>query len=482
MMGKMLKEPYAKLIAGIILLMIFSGCAGWKTITPVESPPAPEKFHQAITIGQYNDDPWWEVFADSVLNDLMVEAFRDNLTLEQTAARLEQFRAMMQMSRASWFPGVNASASILEVDSFEDRSPNAPFNMSQFQQKYSLGLNAAYEVDIWGKLKAGRSASYADYLAGEEDLRSVVIMISGYVAKTYFTVLELKMQKGLLDKTIDSYSANFEMISERYRRGLVSSQDLYQAEAALEGAKSQLSQIESGLAKTEHALCILLGKYPEAGKISVSSEIPVATAAALPGLPSELLRRRPDVRAAMRRLEAADYRAAEAVAQLYPSFSLSANVSGSGNDLSTALDPENIFWTAIGNVAIPLFQGGRLHANAERAEQAWKAETANYKSVMLNAFREVEDALVSEKTLSDYIRHLRIQVEAADNTLRLAEERYLRGVTDYLPVTFSQTSYFNARRNLISGMRSLVEARVNLMTAIGGGWTDEAIEKYVYGK
>ena len=479
---KKLKTNYLKPAVVILVLTLMTGCAGWRTKKSVDITPVPEKFHQADSLGKYIDESWWTVFGDSILNDLMITAFKDNLNIEQSAARLDQFRASMQVSQATWFPSVNASATYTESESLEERSLGASFNIAQFQQKYSLGLSAAYELDIWGKLKAGRSASFADYLAGEEDLRALVLMTSAYVAKTYYSVVDLKMQMDLMNKTVESYEANYRMISDRYMRGLVSSQDVYQASSMLESVKAQKSQIEMAMASSEYALCILLGKYPETGEIVVNDEIPAEVAVNLPGLPSELLQRRPDVRSAMRRLEAADYRSAEAVAQLYPSFSLSANLFGSGNELSEAVDPENVFWTAMGNIALPLIDGGRRRANADRAEAAWRAEVANYKTVVLNAFKEVENALISEKKQRDYIDHMQALLSAAENTMRLSEERYFRGVTDYLPVVLAQTSYYNARRNLITGMRNLIESRVNLMTAVGGGWTDEIIEKYVSDK
>ncbi len=480
------------ILTGVMLLFgmtLLGGCAGWRPVREQAPPASPDSFLMADSTGGWTDAVWWPAFGDTTLNRLMEEGFAENLTISQTAQRLVQFEAALKASRASWFPGVNASGSYTESDYLEDEeTPSTlPGGMSSgsvssgsfTQSRLSGAVSATYELDLWGKLHASRGAARADYLATREDLRSLLLTMSANIARSYYVIVELKQHKELLETTVEAYRANLELIEDRYRRGVVRSQDVYQARTTLAGTQAQLSQTEAGLAVAEHGLAVLLGRYPKTGIVPNEIALPVEVEAPPPGIPSELLKRRPDVRAAFQRMVAADRRAAEAVASLFPSVSLTGSLTGNGDALDEVTDPTNILWRAVGSVSAPLFQGGRLRANKQRAQAAWKAAVDAYKLAALNAFKDVEDALVRGRKQVEYVEYLQQQVEAADASLRLAEDQYLQGVTSYLPVVVAQSTAFNARRSLISGRRALVEARISLVTAMGGGWTDDVIKNHL---
>ncbi len=471
---------------GILLLMIFFmiGCAGWRPVREVETVEAPQQFVEASDFGEYMNDPWWELFDDPVLNDLMVEAFANNLTLQGAAARMDQARALLSISRASWFPGIAASGSYSESDVLEEETAPAGAQGGMLAgpstgSTWTVGLSATYELDIWGELKAGREASYANLMASENSLRALMISISAQIARSYFTMIELKEQVALLDRTITSYEANLELLTERYRRGVTQSVDVYQAETNLAGARAQRAMIQSNLIAVTHALNVLLGRYPGDELAIDIHEFPVDVEFAPPGLPSELVLRRPDVRMYYGYMVAADRQAAEAQAQRLPSITLTGSLGGSSEELNDAVDPTNMIWSVGGNIVMPLFQGGALRGNANRAEAAWREAVTSYQSRVLTAYQEVETALATGRLQLEYMERLEEQVAAAQATLRLTTDHYLQGVTDFLPVVTSQTMLLNAESSLLTAKRSLVESRIGLITALGGGWTDEMIEEYL---
>lgn len=477
-------------VLGVSLL---AGCAGWRPVrqpgqVPEQGPP--EHYLQSELGGAVSDEPWWPALGDSTLNKLMAEAFAENLTLEQAAARLDQFRAGYASARSTWVPWLSAQGNWTESGDVGDPDiPGAGLSgessallsslSSTSSPRHNFMLTATYELDVWGQLAAGRAAAYADLLAGEENLRALTLILSAQVARTYFQIVELMLQQDLLRQTVSSYENSHELALDRYRRGIVPSLDVYQAETNLAGARAQKALVESNVSTAEHALAVLLGRYPESGLVPQETAMPGDLEDVPPGLPSELVQRRPDVRVAYWQLVAADRRAAKAVAQRLPSFNLTGSINGCSDDLGKALDPDNMIWSAIGNIVLPLFEGGRRKANADRAEAAWRERMASYKQAVLFAFQDVENALATGNAQKEYATQLEAQVHAAEASQRLATDRYAQGVSDYLPVVVAQTIYLNARRNLISSRRGLVDVRIALVISLGGGWTRATIEKYV---
>lgn len=462
-------------LLGVLLLSLLAGCAGWRPVRPPEAPPHPEEFQQADSAGTVDEAQWWQAFEDSNLNRVMQEAFGGNLDLAQAAARLDQFHAAYTTSGASKYPSLSVNGSHTQQDALSSNAVVSPA-LAAIQPSWSLQLNAAYELDLWGKLKAQRAASFADLLASENDMRSLMLAISAQVGRGYYSIIELRQQKALLERTVASYDEYFTLVQERYQRGVVNSVDVYQAEATLAGARAQLALADANLARAEHALSILLGRYPQTGQLPDDIELPLTVEQIPPGLPSELLKRRPDLAAAEARLIAADRRAAEAVASRFPSINLTGALGNQGSDLDAVLNPDNLLWQAIASVSAPIFQGGRLKANADRAEAAWREANAGYRAALLNAFREVEDALVAGQAQQEYVRQLERESTASEANLRLATEQYLQGITGYLPVVVAQTSAFTSKRNLISARRQLVDSRIQLVTALGGGWMDNELD------
>jgi NodT family efflux transporter outer membrane factor (OMF) lipoprotein len=426
------------------------------------------------------EEQWWQLFEDPKLNRYMLEAFSQNLTIDQAVARLAQMRSLHGVAQSTWYPAVSAQGARTESGELEETESAPGYTVGQ--SRYGISLTAAYEIDLWGKLSASRSAAFADLLASEDALRAVVISLAAQVTLAYYSVAELQQQVDLLDRAVASFEDSYELVLARYERGVAPSLDVYQAQTNLAGAKAQRALLEFQSAAAEHGFAILLGRSPQAGLVPKNTTIPDRLPEVPPGLPSRLLDRRPDIQTAYWQLVAADRRAAQAVAERFPSFSLTGSLNGGSNELSTVLDPANVIWTAMGNIVSPVFEGGRRKAQADRAEAVWEERLAAYKETVLGALKEVEDALVAGNRQREYALQLEEQVAAAEASVRLATERYLRGVSDYLPVVVAQTAYLNARRTHIAARRSLINTRVQLFTALGGAWTDTIIERHILGK
>jgi NodT family efflux transporter outer membrane factor (OMF) lipoprotein len=461
--------------------VFFGGCAGWRAVESPPSLPAPDTYLQLDSIAVSPQGLWWNEFGDETLDTLMIQAFESNFSFRQRLAQTEQVRQQYIAARASWFPLLSASGSFTESDYLGEGG----FNISDLQsgktpiflpQTYSVSATAAWELDLFGKLHAGRQAAGADLTASREDLNAFALSLSSQLARSWYGVVALRAQKELLDRTIVTYQDNFNLVNRRYDRGVASSVDLYQAKQTLSGALSQRETVIINLSSAEHSLATLLGRYPDRENLPQAGELPEIPPPPPAGVPSELVQRRPDLRAAQARLVAADRRAAQAVANRFPSISLTGSLSGRGQDASSALDLDQMVWSAVTGLTVPIFEGGRRSANANAAEAAWKAQSAFYAQTVLNAFRDVEDALVRWRLQANVVRYLEEQVQAATMSANLAMERYLQGVTDYLPVTVQQGALFTAQRNLISARQGLIDAHIQLVLSTGGGWTEEMMQ------
>ena len=342
---------------------------------------------------------------------------------------------------------------------------------------YSLSASASYELDLWKKAGSKTDASRLDAFASEEDLRTAYISISAQLADLYYLAVEQRLQLELADRIIASFQDTLNRVERRYREGLVPAIDVYQSRQGLAGAKAQRPVFESTLAVTVNSLSVLLGRFP--GKDIKGGIKELKDIAALDtGLPSQLLARRPDIRAALLRVRAGDRRVAAAVADRFPSFNLIGSYGGTSEKLKTVLDSPNILWNVLLQAALPVLDGGRRKAGVTRSEAAFREDLISYHKAVLNAFKEVEDALVKISTSEKRIAMLGEIVSASENSLRLSLENYMQGLTDYLPVLLEQKRHFEAKSKLLSARRQVISDRIQLVRALGGEWVDEIMNKY----
>ena len=411
---------------------------------------------------------WWKAFKDAHLNRLMDRAFAGNLDLAQAFARLKQFEALARQSNAARFPFVN-----LEGNAARSRQLRAMG--AETGNTYELSLAAGFEVDLWNKLESRTRASKLETEASLEDIRTLYLTISSQVADLYYLMVEQRSQLDLTDSTIEARAATLELVKRRYLEGVVPALDVYQSRQVLAAARTRRPELESTLAEAAHALSILIGDYPDrsvGGDLAVIPEVDVAFPA---GLPSELLTRRPDIRAELLRLRADDQEIGAAIADRFPSINLLADYGRAGSDFGASLSAT--VWSLIGNMTLPLLDWGSRKAEVERTRGVFEEQLGRYQQTVLIAFREVEDALVNNRTTEETIQRLKDEEAAAGDSLRLAMDRYLDGLSDYLPVLTAQALHFDAQSRLLLALRQLLSDRISLARAIGGSWMDPDIEK-----
>jgi len=413
---------------------------------------------------------WWENFADARLNALIEEAFAANPELDQAFARLQQAEAQLGTVRAAQLPSLNLGGA---AGRSRQSGPTGAVTADSFR----LSAAAGFELDLWGKLAARTKAARLEVDAARENVKTLYLSLSARVADLYFLAVEQRAQLELADRSIAAYADTLERVERRYREGLVPALDLYQSRQTLAAARARRPLFANTLAATEHALAVLLGRYPEAETGGSLAELPLGPAAFPAGLPARLLARRPDIAAAQLRLEASDARIAAAIADRFPSFNLLGSYGGASNELGELLNSGNIFWSLLLDLAQPLYDGGRRSAEVERNRGLFRENLARYQATVLAAFQEVEDALAANRTTEERITFLGQRVEASRAALRLALDRYLQGLSDYLPVLTAQGLQFDAESQLLAARRQLLTDRISLARALGGEWMKAEMEK-----
>jgi NodT family efflux transporter outer membrane factor (OMF) lipoprotein len=413
---------------------------------------------------------WWEKFEDNTLNNLIETAFSNNLDISQAYERLQQSLTSVRIADASRGFNIN-----IEGSGGKARQSSA-FGIVR-EDTYSLSAAAAYELDVWGKLKSTTSAARLDALASEEDLKSLYISISAQIADLYFLAVEQRAQLDLSDQTITSFQDTLDRVERRYSEGLVPALDVYQSRQNLASAKAQRPLFESSLAVTLNSISVLTGNFPKK-EIGGSANELIDAPLFNEGIPSQLLTERPDIRSAYLKLEASDERIAAAIADRFPSFNLTGAYGGSSDKISTVLDSPNIFWNILLKTAQPVLDAGRRKAEVDRTKAVFRERLAAYHQAVLRAYREVEDSLAKGRASKERIEMLGNTVSASENSYRLALDNYMQGLTDYLPVLTEQLRHFTAKSNLLTAKRQLISDRIQLARALGGAWTDQIITQH----
>jgi len=454
----------------LLLLLTLAGCA-WQTEhrEPLLDSNPPPAWHQSGALAGEPAGRWWLAFEDPELNGLVERLLQQNLQLEQALARLEQARATVRTVRSARLPSLT-----LTGQGGYSKEPTLLGDVDG--TSYRLAGAAAFEIDLWGKLAARTRAAGKRLEASREEAQTLLLGLTSQLADLYYLAVEQRAQLELATETIASFRDTRERVEERYRLGAVPAVDLYQARQALAAAEANRHQIQANLATTEHAIAVLLGEYPAAGEEGSLAELPELPTSFPAGLPATLIARRPDLRSALRQIEAADAELAAAIADRFPSINLTGSYGLARQDFSTGL-VDGDFVSLLGNLTLPLVDAGRRRAEVERNRAVVNERLASYRLAVLTAFREVEDTLALNRETEARIDRLAATKDAATATLRLSLDRYYLGVTDYLPVLTAQRNAFDARSRLLAARRSLLSARIELARALGGDWMLPVLEQ-----
>jgi NodT family efflux transporter outer membrane factor (OMF) lipoprotein len=415
------------------------------------------------------DGEWWRTFNDPQLDRLVEVALERNWDLRAAVARLDRAEAQARVAGADLKPGIDAG---LNASRQEVNFPGFGIPGSNTFNRYDASLNVRWEVDLWGRLRAGAGAAVADVQATQSELRGAKQSLAGRISKLWFAIAEAAEQVELSRSSAESFRSVAEQVRARYVKGVRPALDLRLALSNMTAAEASLQLRSRQLDALVRQLEVLVGDYPDRDieeTYSIEELLPTPTPVPA-GLPAELIARRPDLVTAERRLAAADKRLVAARRALYPRLSLTASGGTTTQEFGDLLKGDFGVWALAANLTQPIFQGGRLRANIAGSAATRDEVLAFYAGSVLLAYSEVETALASEIFLRERERHLAESVHQLVAAERLADDRYRYGVGSYLELLESQTRAFVARSELLTVKRQRLENRVNLHLALGGGF------------
>jgi NodT family efflux transporter outer membrane factor (OMF) lipoprotein len=462
--------------AGCVLALI--GCTVGPDYVQPEVDTVPDAWNTAATKGlaegEASIQSWWTVFDDTTLSSLIERARTSNLTLREALWRVEEARSLRGIVAGQRYPGVGLDGNAVRSEPSQngllgDVIPDEAFEAANL---FDLGVAASWELDLWGRIRRQVEAADAEVAASVEDYRDVLVTLFAEVATNYVDARALQERLRLAKVNVEAQESTLQLTQDRFDSGLVSALDVAQAESNLANTRSLIPSLERLLALAFNRLAVLLAMSPGALDNELSGEvpIPVEPQGVTTGLPADLLRQRPDVRSAERRLAAQTARIGVATAELYPQFSLTGFLglqSTSGGDL---FNSDSVTWSVGLPVRWRLFEGGAVRSQIA-AEQARTVQLiANYERTVLLALEEVEDAMISyEKEVSRRAR-LAESVDATQRSLDLVLTQYRAGLTDFQNVLDTQRTLLLREDDLAASEGTVIRNLVDLYRALGGGW------------
>lgn len=455
-------------------VLLLAACAVPDTTSRVEElPEPPDAWSEAGggADGEVSGDAWWLAFEDPELDALITEALERNLDLAQAAAVARAAREGAVIARSALLPSVDAAAGVRRQRQvfvgFPIPGESGP--LSTTFTTYSASLQAAWELDLWDRLGSQERAAQLEYEAARADEEAARHALAAQVARSWFLLVEARLQHELAERTVESFTENERIVRDRYESGLVAALDLRSASANTRGARALAAERERALAAAKRSVDVLLGRYP-AGELEAAADLVALPAAVPAGLPAELLGRRPDLRAAEARLRAAEEEITAAKAALYPSLTLTGSFGTLSNDTGDLLDGDFGVWSIGGQLVQPLFNGGRLRAGVRTEAARRDAVRAGFVQAFLVACAEVENALVNEGYLVRQVEELTLALEDSRVAESLSEQQYREGLVGLVTVLDTQRRALDAESALLNARRALLENRVSLHTALGGGF------------
>ncbi len=464
-------QPFCLIsLAGLIM---FGGCAvGPNYKRPSVNSPATFRFDNVVTNAASRELAWWQVYQDETLQSLIREALTNNYDLRIAASRVEQARAIAMQSRSQFVPSATYGGTVSRGRNELFGSPFA--NGGATASSAAATLNAFWEVDLWGRVRRLNESARAQFLASEQARRGVQLSLLSDVATAYFQLLELNNELEIAGRTTNSFAESLRIFRQRMEGGAASALESSRAEAAFDDAAAALPAIRQRIAVTEDQLSILLGRNPGPIERPTSSRQEELSPQIPAGLPSALLERRPDIRESEQLLRSANAQVGESIAEFFPKIGLTALLGKVSPELSAFTLGSANLWGVAAEGTGPLFQGGRLVGQYRQSKAEREETKLRYQQTILNAFREVSDALVAREQLSEVREHQAHQVDALEQAVRLSSERYVAGKASYYEVLEAQQQLFPAELDLARTERDQLLAIVSLYKALGGGWQQES--------
>jgi len=456
------------IFAGILTSVLMTACmVGPNYKKPVVQTPGVYRAlneNQQAQAASFADLPWWQVFQDPQLQELIRTALKENYDLQLATERINAARAQVTITRSNLFPQAQGSANF---GGGKDKSTQSKFNF------LGLTADAAFQLDLFGRLRRATEASRAELLATQDARNTVILTLVSDVASDYFHLLDLDLQLHITQDTVKTQEESVKLTRLRLDHGVATKLDVLQAQQVLDSANAQIPDLERQIAQEEDAISILLGHYPE----GVRRGLPLAEQPIPPevpaGIPSTLLERRPDIRQVEHDLMASNAEIGVAKAAFFPQISLTGSGGGAfgrSTLFSGLMSSQTGIWSYGAQVSQPIFTGGALSGNLKLAESQHRQELIAYKQVIQLAFRDVSDALIAYQKFHQVRVAQEITVKDLQDSVSTSLMRYRGGITTYLEVLDGQRSLFNAELALAQARGNEYQSLVQLYKALGGGW------------
>lgn len=453
-------------------LMLLTSCTfGPNYVRPQAETPDTYKETEGWKKAEPGDNiikgKWWEIFSDPELNAIEEKVDISNQNVAAAEAQFRQALAAVRAARSGYFPTVTADASFTR--SRRPIGAGGTLRSGSTTSDYQLTGGAAWEPDLWGKIRRTVEASEAGAEASAADLEAVRLSMRATLAQDYFQLHTLDAQKRLLDETVISYQKSLELTKNRYDSGVASRADVLLAETQLKTTQAQAIDVGVQRSQTEHAIALLIGK-PASTFSSAVAPLDTVPPPIPVGVPSELLERRPDVAAAERLVASANAQIGVAEAAYYPALTLTASGGFEGSNLSNWLSWPNRLWSIGSAIAETVFDAGLRRALTDEARAAYDATVASYRQTVLTAFQEVEDNLAALRILEEEARVQEEAVNASQKSLEVTMNQYKAGTVSYLNVIVAQATKLNNESTAVSILGRQMATSVLLVKALGGGW------------
>lgn len=443
--------------------ILLAGCAvGPDFKEPIVETPGSYRL-ATMPVDTEEDLKWWEIFGDPVLYTLVMTALENNRDLKIAVSRIEQARAALGFTRADQYPGLNIQGGA-NAGNFIGSARSDTTDTT-----FYIAAPLSWEIDLWGKFRRATESAKAELIASEYGLRSVQLSLVSDVATTYYVLLDFHQRLAISKNTLQSRLKSLDIIQQRFDRGIIPELDLNQAQIQKEIAAAAIPLYQRSIAQTENALSILLGQLPEHIKTGIELNRQTIPPDIPTGLPSTLLQRRPDLLEIMYLLKAQTELVGVAEALRFPALSLTGVLGVASSELG-GLRTSGGFWSVSAGLLGPIYEFGKNIRRVDIEKALTKQVLLQYENTVLNAFREVEDALVGIDTYKRQIAAVGNQLKAAKNANMLSNERYDKGFSSYLEVLDTERSLFNVQLQYSELKQSYLNAYVSLYKALGGGW------------
>jgi outer membrane protein, multidrug efflux system len=479
------------------LLAVAAGCTVGPNYKPPESHMPPgfgsttqpttvatsQPSSQPIVTPDINLSQWWRTFNDPVLDRLIEQSLKSNLDLREAEGRIREARANRRIAGSGYWPTIDASGSYTRSKGSKNvfapgSASGTGIGLGRETDLWQAGFDASWELDVFGGIRRGVQAADANLQATIADRNNVLVSLLGEVGRNYVELRGFQRQIAIAQENVTSQSESLELTRAKFRAGLSNDLDVAQAESSVASTQSQIPALEAQAAQAAHRLAVLIGRTPESVWAELQLPVDIARIPTPPpvvplGLPSELLRRRPDIVFAERQLAAATARIGIATADLFPRFTITGNLGQESTKFSNLADGNSTFWSIMPGVSVPIFNAGRLRQGVEIERARTDQAAAVYERTVLQALSDVEDALASfekEQARREILVHA---VRSNRRAVNLSEQLYQRGLAPFLNVLDAQRALYTAEDQLVQSDTTVSSSAVALFKALGGGWEQQ---------